>query len=222
MFFNKNTERAQGPGTVEIVVSVVLSVTLGVLLGVLHLVLKPVEVTSKPPSELEPGQVYLLEGSSNNSKARQWTRKRQILADGNAVEVSFSEDELNAWITSATTQGPKREETQKELFSPERVNFRIQGGELQVGIVGKLEALGVSRELVFQTRGKFVESPDGFVFAANEMFVGSLPAHKIPGLTSAMMKRALAAQELPEDIAATWKKLKLVAIEDNVLRLVLP
>lgn len=223
MVYNKKMDRAQnGPGMFEILFGVILSITLGVLLAALHLVFKPVEVVNRPPEELVPGQVYFIEGSVNSSKAQQWKRKRQMLVEGASADVTFSEEELNSWMASSTAQLSKDEENATALFEPERVNFRIQGGALQVGLLGKVAAVGVSHDLVFQTRGTFVEGTEGYVFDPKEFFVGSLPVHRVPGLTSLLMKRVTAAQELPEDLKETWRKLKLVAVEDNVLRLVLP
>lgn len=224
MVSNKKIERAlKGPGFFEIIFGVVLSLTLGVLLAALHLVFKPVEVVAKPPETAVAGQVYFLEGSVNSSKSRQWMRKRQMLADGASADVTFSEEELNAWMASVTPQPQKgTAATPEALFAPERVNFRIHDGVMQVGLLGKLSVLGMQRDMVFQTRGKFVKSDNGYVFAADELYLGSLPAHMLPKLTPLIMERALAVQELPEDLKATWKKLKLVAVEDSLLRLVLP
>lgn len=227
MVSTKKMDRARnGPGMFEIVFGVVLSVVLGALLGVIHLVFKPVEVVAKMPEEIVAGQVYFVEGAVNSGKARQWTRKRQMLADGAAADVTFTEEELNAWMASANVQPKKNADpaaaAPAALFTPERVNFRIQGGSLQVGMLGKIEAVGVTQDLVFHTRGTFVEGAEGYVFAPDQLYVGSLPVHKVPGLTELLMKRVAEAQALPEDLMTTWKKLKLVAVEDNVLRLVLP
>jgi len=227
MASNKKIERAlNGPGFFEISFGVILSLALGVLLAALHLIFKPVEVIAKPPETEVSGQVYLLEGSASSSKAQQWKRKRQMLADGAAADVSFTEEELNAWAASMTPQPQKgaAPATTETLFAPEKVNFRIQKGILQVGLVGKLtvSALGLSRDMVFQTRGKFVKGDNGYVFSPDELYLGSLPTHTVPHMTSLIMERVLAAQELPEDLKATWKKLNLVAVEDNTLRLVLP
>jgi hypothetical protein len=224
MVSNKKMDRAlNGPGMFEIVFGVILSLVLGVLLAALHLVFKPVEVAKKPPESPTPGQVYMIEGSVNSGKARQWTRKRQMLADGAAADVTFNEEELNAWMASATPQPQKGAlESADATYIPEKVNFRIQGGVLQVGLLGKVVLLGMNRDLVFHTRGTFVEGGGGYEFSAEELYVGSLPTHKVPGLTPFLIKRAMAAQALPEDLMATWKKLKLVAVEDDVLRLVLP
>ncbi|CAM2831891.1 hypothetical protein [Rariglobus hedericola] len=223
MASNKKIDRAlNGPGMFEITLGVLLSLTLGVLLAALHLIFKPVEIVDKPVEAPERGQVYFVEGSSNTSKARQGTRKRQMLAEGNSADVSFNEEELNAWMASATQQPQAGSAGASELFTPERVNFRIREGVLHVGLLGKLKAVGLNQDLVFQTSGTFAQGADGYEFVADELYIGSLPTHIVPGLTPMLMKRILAAQELPEDLRIMWKKLKLVAVEDNSLRLVLP
>jgi len=222
-----------GPGPVEIVFSILISLFLGVLIAALHLVFKPVEILAKPVETPEIGSVYFVEGSANSSKSRQWTRKRQMLAGGGAVDVSLTEDELNAWLVSAgvgtgadaggkpgaAAAAPK---SSPALVQPERINFRIQDGLMQVGAVGKLSALDLEYELVVQTRGTFESRDGGFVFKPEEFYVGSLPAHVIPGLPAYLIKRMMASQELPEDIKTTWSKLSLVAVEGNALRLTLP
>jgi hypothetical protein len=206
----------------EIVFGVLLSVTLGVLLAAVHLVFKPVEVVNKPPEDVVAGQVYLIEGATNGSVARQWVRKRQMLADGSSANVTFNEEELNAWMASVTPQGQKEAAATMQIYTPERVNFRIRDSILQAGVLGKLDVAGIEREMVLQTRGKFVKGAEGFKFTADEFYVGSLPVHMIPYLTQFIVERALTTAELPEDVTDTWKKLELVAVEDNLLRLVLP
>lgn len=219
MASNKKIERAlNGPGMIEITLGVVLSVTLGVLLAALHLVFTPVEVVKKAPDEPEAGKVYFVEGSQSGSKASQWKRKRQMLADGGPVEVAFNEDELNSWMASVAPQAAQ-EAGVAGFFMPERVNFRIQESVLQVGLAGKLSAAGVSHDLVFQTRGQFEKGAAGFVFVPAEFYVGSLPLHTVPGLAPFFIKRILAAQELPEDMQETWKQLDTVVVENTVLRL---
>lgn len=220
---NKKIERAlNGPGVFEITLGVVLSITLGVLLAALHLIFKPVEVVAKPPESVESGKVYFIEGSANGNKARQWQRKRQMLADGASADVVFIEEELNAWMASATPKPPQGAAAQTALVTPERVNFRIQGGVLQVGVLSKVAVLGLTLDMVVQTRGKFVPGEGGYRFVADEFYVGSLPAHIVPGLVPMIMERIMGAQELPDDLKTTWSKLKLVAVEDNSLHLTLP
>jgi hypothetical protein len=223
MVSNKKIERAlHGPGPFEIILGVVFSITLGIALAWLHLMFKPVPVVTKPPEGAAPGEVYFLEGSANSGKARQWVRKRQMLAEGNGADVTLTEDELNAWMASATPKAQAAAGATPGLFTPDRINVRIQAGVLQVGVTGKVSALGLTRDLVVQTRGKFVPGPAGFEFTADEFYIGALPVHLIPGLTHEIIHRVVAAQDLSEDLKTAWKQMKLVAVEENVLRLTLP
>jgi hypothetical protein len=227
MASNKKIERAlNGPGPFEIILSIILSLVLGVLLAALHLIFKPVEIVKKAADAVEVKNVYFIEGAVNGSKARQWTRKRQMLAEGAAADVVFNEEELNAWMASAAPKSadtaPGAQAAPPPMIQPERINFRIQEGVLQAGLVGKLAVLGQERGLVVQTRGTFAPGADGFVFVPAEFYIGSLPVHAVPGLTDFLMKRLGGSRELPEDIKATWNKLTLVAVEGNTLRLTLP
>src|SRR5690606_40389751 len=120
---------------------------------------------------------------------------------------------------------PKTRQGSKEdagLFAPERINFRIRDDVFQAGMLGKFNIAGWTPNMVFQTRGKFEPGESGFKYTPDELYLGSLPVHKVPMLAPFFVKRVLAAQELPEDVTDTWEKLKLVAVEGNVLRLVLP
>jgi hypothetical protein len=223
MASNKKIDRAlNGPGMIEITLGVLLSVTLGVLLAALHLVFMPVEVVKKAVDEPEADKVYFVEGSQSGSKSGQWKRKRQMMADGGPVEVSFNEDELNAWMSSVAPQGQQADAAAAGFFTPDKVNFRVQESVLQIGLTGKMAAAGITHDLVFQTRGQFEKGPEGFTFVPAELYVGSLPVHAVPGLAPFFIKRILAAQELPEDIQATWKQLDMVVVENAVLRLNLP
>jgi len=149
MASNKKIERAlNGPGPFEIILSILLSLVLGVLLAALHLVFKPVEVVKKAEEAVEVKNVYFVEGAVNSAKSRQWTRKRQMLTEGAAVDVVFNEEELNAWMATATPKpaapAPGATPAQPAMIQPERINFRIQEGVLQVGLLGKLSAWAMS------------------------------------------------------------------------------
>jgi hypothetical protein len=225
MASNKKIDRAlNGPGMLEITVGVIMSLTLGVLLGVLHLIFKPVEVVEKPVDGAIVGNVYFLEGSVNSSKARQWTRKRQMLTDGGSVDLSFNEEELNAWASNLMPQATPKKGTEppSSIFTPEKVNFRIRDNVLQIGLVGQLSQFGFEQQMVFQARGTFEPGANGFTFLADELYVGSLPIHRVPGLAPLLIKRVIAAQEFPENVVATWSKIKLVAVEGDALRVVTP
>ncbi|HXA81291.1 MAG TPA: hypothetical protein VNV14_08465, partial [Opitutaceae bacterium] len=63
---------------------------------------------------------------------------------------------------------------------------------------------------------------DEFVYEPSTIYIGSLPAQRIPILLTLLKKKLYSAQELPEDLAAAWKKLANVSIEGNRLRLTMP
>lgn len=219
MVSNKKIDRANnGPGFFEITLGVALSIALGVLLSAVYLILKPVTTKAELPESPDKSVVYYIEGSTNSSKARQWMRKRQMLADGTAVDVVLVEEELNAWVSNIAPEKGAPVET----VTPEKINFRIRDGVMQIGVQNKLNAAGFTRELVVQTRGTFVPGASGFVFTADELFIGSLPTHTVPGLKDFIIQRILANQPIPEDMVASWNKLKTVAVEGNTLHLALP
>jgi len=224
MAANNKIDRAlRGPGFLEIVFGVLAGISAGMALGVFFLIIRPVEVVQKRTDNANVSLVYFVEGSSRVSKSHQWGRKRQILADGRAAaDVVFSEDELNAWLTSLMPKVPQAAAASPGPLTPEQINFRIQGGVMQVGLVGKLSALGFMRPLVVQTRGKFVPGSGGFEFVADEFYIGSFPAHMIPGLPQTIIRRVMEAQQIPEDIKTAWRNLKLVAVEGNGLHITLP
>ncbi len=222
MASQKRIERElNGPGLFEITLGALMGIVLGVVLGCLFLVLKPVEILTKPPETQAAvaGDVYFLKGDVNTTKARQWTRKQQLLSAGGAADVFFNEDELNAWVASATAKAPS---DPSKVVVPESVNFRIRDGVMQVGIIGKFQALEMTHPFVIQARGKFAPGANGFEFIADELYIGSLPTHRIPGLPQWLIQRSLAAQKLPEELTTMWLKLKLVAVEDSMLHVIVP
>jgi hypothetical protein len=233
MASNSRINRAlNGPGVFEVTLGAILSISLGVLLASLYLVFKPVIIVSKLPATSasseeyvvskqrdtqSASEVYFVEGATNGSKARQWVRKQQLLSEGNAADVVLSEEELNAWVASVTAKVQPGAST---LVTPEKVNFRIQKGVLQIGIQAKLNAFEIQQAFVIQARGQFVPGANGFEYRADELYIGSLPVHAIPGLPALIIQRVLAAQNVPDDLKANWQKLKLVAVEDSSLHII--
>ncbi|MFA6289752.1 MAG: hypothetical protein WC661_20415 [Opitutaceae bacterium] len=231
------TERAlRGPGLFEITLGVMLSLVLGAVLAVVFLVLKPVEAVKELPKEPALGTVYFVEGATNANKSRQWQRKRQMLGEGNTADITFSEEELNAWIGSMVPQAPAnpkapaapaaKPDAKPAPAGPflvlDRPNFRIQDNVLQLGLPTTINAFGVSMPLIIQVRGHFDKGATGFVFVQDEFYFGSFPVQKVPGLKDFIVRRLLAAQEIPDDLRTAWGKLSLVAVEGNVLHLSLP
>jgi hypothetical protein len=215
-----HSDRASdGPGFISVTLGAVLGVALGVALAAVYLALKPVIQSTIPPEFAANSEVYFVPGAVNSAKARQWSRKNQLLSEGGPADILFCEEELNAWAASAIAKTPPG---LISLVTPESVNFRITGGVLQIGLLGNVHVFDLSLPLVIQMRGKFTPGSAGFVFAAEELYIGSLPLHSVPGLPQWVLLRVLAAQQVPEGLTAMWRKLKLVAVEDNALHIIVP
>lgn len=237
---SKTERKLRGPGVFEITLGVLLSILLGVVLASVYLIFKPVETVKELPKEPVLGAVYFAQGSSDANKARQWQRKRQMLSEGTTADISFSEEELNAWIASVVPRAaaavkpklkPAAKPDDKTAAAPavggplmvlDRPNFRIRDNVLQVALPTTINAVGFSLPVIWQARGHFDKGPGGFVFVEDELYLGSFPAHRVPGLKELIVARLLAVQDIPGDLRTAWEKLILVAVEGNALRLSLP
>ena len=216
------TERAlRGPGLIEITLGVLLSLVLGVVLATAHLMAKQVEVVKELPKEgAVPGQIYMIEGSANGAKAKQWTRKRQILMEGKAAVVTFNEDELNAWIASLGLEKTSMF-AKYESFKPGIPNIRIRDGRLHLGMTSEFQGEKDGMKMVVQFRGYFEKQGDEYAFMMDELYMNSLPMHRLWG-GAAIPYKLSEAGDLPEEVLTMWKRLSLVAIEGDALKLVVP
>lgn len=216
----------RGPSWTEVIASAFLSVVLGVLIGAALLIAKPTITAKEFPKELVPGAVYFLEGSRDSGKARQVASKRKTFVEGGSVAVI--EDELNALVAasappaSAIKPGEKPAVPSTQTLEPGMPNFRIRGGELQVGVPITLNALGLNERVIAQARGIFVRQGTGFVFEPRTMYLGSCPLQRVPFLSGYVRKKILAFQTVPADLATAWSRLATVSIDDHTLKLGMP
>ncbi len=210
-------ERAlYGASLFEVTLGALLSVALGAVLALAFLVFKPVETAKAPPEQPEVGTVYYVQGSANGTRGRQYLRKRQLLLEGGASEViTLSEDELNAWIASSRANPDAQGGS--GFLVPQSVNFRVRESQLQIGLPCTLSLPGLDRTIIVQAKGGFEQRSGKFVYAPSEMYVGSLPAHRVPGLASFVTNRLMAAQELPPETVAAWSRLERVSVEGEHL-----
>jgi hypothetical protein len=218
---NKKVQRAlYGPGIVEVVLGAALSLALGMVLAGLYLVFKPVSVVDKLPPEdkREEGMVYYVQGAKGTGESGQLLRKQQLFLEGSSV--ALNEYELNNWMASSNS-APKKPADPKAPAANE-LNFHISKGVLQVGLPYTVDLLGLSGAVIIQMQGNFAKEGDEFVYEPSTVYIGSLPAQRIPILLTLLKKKIYSAQELPDDLAAAWKKLSNVSLEGNVLRLTMP
>ncbi len=233
-----------GPSLFEVTLGAILSVAVGIVFAFVFLVLKPVIVVKSPPKENErvQGAVYFVQGDDDVSLGRQWIRKKQSLIDGTPGEVTFNEEELNSWIAAASPEKKKPEPkpaapaptkpgakpapaaaatsaNPDELLSLDLPNVRIREGVFQVGVPGSLNFLSLSLPVIVQAQGDFVQSKDVWIFKPTSLHLGSMPLHRIPGLTDMVMKRIMSSGIFSDDAMDVWKKVSHVDVNGRQLHL---
>jgi hypothetical protein len=218
---NKKVQRAlYGPGIVEVLLGAALSLVLGVVLAGLYLVFKPVSVVDKlpPADKREEGMVYYVQGAKGEGMGGQLLRKQQLFLEGSSVVLD--ENELNTWMASSNAAPKKPADPKAPVANV--LNFHIEKGVLQVGLPYTVDLLGLSGAVIIQMQGAFAKEGDQFAYEPSAIYIGSLPAQRIPILLTLLKKKIYSTQELPDDLAAAWKKLANVSIEDTRLRLTMP
>lgn len=243
---SKKIDRAvHGPGWGEVILGASLSVLLGVVLGAVLLVLRPVIVAKDTPKEkdFDPKAVYFIEGSHDTAKAKQAPAKRKTFAEGRSVVVT--EDELNSLLAPASAGGAKAGEKAKApdkkgdgkakeaekaapppappadgFFAVGTPNIRIRDNAMTVGVPVTIGL--IDQKVMVQARGGFVKKGDTFSFVPESLYLGACPVHRLPFVSGFVQSKFLAAQSIPEDIAAAWPKLTAVAVEGSNLKLTMP
>lgn len=226
---NKKLERElNGPSMTEVLLGAALSLLLGVALAAAYLIFTPVETVKELPKEPVRGVVYYLEGSRDASKARQAAAKQKTLLEGGSV--TLIEDELNAMTGPAPTVAPPAP-GKKPAAAPEPApassgkaiaagvpNFRLRDSVLQIGVPLHVSVFGIEPKVIFQARGGFEKKGETFAFVPSELYLGSCPLHRLPGVERAVLTRLLAAAPAPAELSALWSKLTDIAAEGSNLR----
>jgi hypothetical protein len=233
---SRKIDRAlRGPSVLEVVLGAVLSLVIGVLLGAALLIFRPVVVVKELPKAeaRDPSAVYFVEGSRENSRAREAAAKRKAFAEGQSISVI--EDELNSQAGAATAFVPPANPAAAKKAADEAAasgqtiatgtpNFRIREGKFQIGVpvTVNVSYVGLSEKVVVQTRGGFEKQNDAFVYQPETFYVGCLPVQRIPMLAKYAREQFLNSQSIPDEIRASWMKLASVSVEGNVLNLKMP
>jgi hypothetical protein len=227
-------ERAnRGPNILEVFLGATLSLALGVAAALFYLIVQPVQVGLAEAKAEPGGPVTYVKGSQDEDHGKQWLRKKQLFTEGTSVDVN--EDELNAWMTAGTEPEPPKAANAKppapgqpaapaasgKLIQFGTPNFRIANKMLQIGSEGEidLDMLGIKRPLILQTSGRFVKIGGRIIFVPAQFYIGSCPLHKLPGVAAFVFDHLLAEMKVPGDIAAAWKKLASVSVQENSLLL---
>jgi hypothetical protein len=224
-----NNERAlSGPSWAEVLIGAALSLVLGVVLAAAHLVIKPVATVRELPKSPVAGNVYFLEGSKDTNKGNTWLRKRQAFLDGQSIDLT--EDELNTAVATPIEKpkggagqpasAAKPAPANDTLLTPGPVNFRIDGGQVQVGVPVKVNLLDAT--VIVQATGGFVKKGDTFTFVPKVFFVGSCAVDRLPMVKGLIMGRLFAAQSVPKELTDAWTKLANVSVDGKTLKLAMP
>jgi hypothetical protein len=219
-----------GPSMTEVLFGAVLSLLLGMVLAAVYLVLLPVTQVKELPKERIDGVVYYIEGSRDTSKARQASAKQKAFLQGATVTVN--EDEINTIIapapvapptpTKKPASGAPAAATAVQGLTAGTPNFRIKDSVLQMGIPLQVSALGFEQKVVLQTRGGFTKIGEVFAFQPSELYLGSCPLQRLPGVPQALLRRVLASVTVPPEMSVAWAKLSDVAVDGSNLRLSVP
>jgi hypothetical protein len=209
-----------GPSLTEVTLGAVLSILLGGAIAVAYLMTRPVLTVRELPEEPARHQVYFIEGGRQAPSQAQVLRKRQMLIAGASGEIALSEAELNALV--ASTQTAEAGEG-GGWFKAQGFNFRVSDDHLQVAVSGTLDLFGLhSRPLIVQARGGFAGREGRFRYAAEELWVGSLPAHRLPGVSGILLSRLWKSWNLPEELTTAWGRLREVKVVGDQLVMTLP
>lgn len=243
------SRHTRGPSWAEVILGATLSVALGVVLGAVFMAFQPIEIVKELPPEAErkAGVVYHIDGSRDTNKARLATTKKKAFLEGQSV--TLTEDELNvlagpapaprpAPAAAAAAKGapapkapaPKSPAPAQKAGAPEAEvdalvvgtpNFRLREGDVQISVPLTVNALGLGSIVTVKTHGQFVKKDDAFRYEVGDMYVGSLPVHRVPFL-SAYARDQFVSHPVPEDVLTAWKKVAKVTVAAGTLQLTMP
>jgi hypothetical protein len=240
---------AHEPSWAEVILGAVLSAALGVVLGVVFMALKPLAAVKEMPKEPVAGTIYYIQGSHDSKKATQAAGKRKAFAAGGSI--TATEDEINSFLppppplstakpkagekkAAPAAAAPKVAEKGKagekasapastgELLALGGPNFHIANGTVQIAVPVTLNVLGLEQSVTVLATGNFVKKDASFAFQPDTLYFGSCPMQRLPFAAGFVANKVLAAQPIPDDVAAAWPKLASVAVEGNALKLTMP
>ena len=225
---SNNANALHEPSWAEVLIGAGLSLVLGVVLAATHLILKPVTPSREMPKSPVTGSVYFIEGSKDTNRGNTWLRKRQAFLDGQSIDLT--EDELNTAVATPIEKpkggagqpasAAKPAPANDALLTPGPVNFRIDGGQLQVGVPVKVNLLDAT--VIVQATGGIVKKGDTFTFVPKAFYVGSCAVDRLPMVEGLIMGRRFAAQSVPKELTDAWAKLANVSVEGKTLKLSMP
>jgi hypothetical protein len=109
------------------------------------------------------------------------------------------------------------------MFTLGGPNFHLHDGKVQIAVPVTLSLFGVIEQAVTVVAdGSFVKKGASFAFEPDTLWLGSLPAQRVPFVGNFVAQKTIAALPVPDDIAAAWPKVADVAVEGGALKLTMP
>ena len=228
---NKNLDKElYGPSVTEVALGAVLGLLAGVLVACVYLVFKPVMQVKELPKEPARSVVYYIPGADSNAKSRGWQAKQKQFIAGTSITVV--EDELNAWaatmsVPAAAKPGAKpapaakpdeAKPTPEGLIIPYAPNFKVVGGQLQIGLKCTLNWYGLTYDTTVVATGGFGKSGDQVAFVPEKFYLGSCPLHLLPGLSGVITSYVTSKGKVPDEVRTAWTKLTGVTIEGGAVK----
>jgi hypothetical protein len=222
---DKKIEKAlYGPSTVEVVLGAILGFLLGLVLACVYLVFKPVQTVKEMPKaeDQKTGVVYYIPGNTGN--ARDWSAKQQTLIRGG--QVILTEGELNTWATASLNKAPApaggkaggAPAADSGFLNASGVNFRVADSKLHVNAKVTLNYFGMKTDVQMQSKGDLAKSGNMYVYAPEEVYLGSCPLHKLPPAGSMLVNALVGAQKVPDDVRAAWAKVSEADVDGAVVK----
>ena len=245
MSAKKSNLSAHEPSWAEVILGAILSAALGIVLGVVVMTFKPLAAVKEMPKEPVAGTIYYIQGSHDSKKATQAATKRKAFAAGGSVVVT--EDEINSFLPTPpplSTAKPKAGEKKAapapvapkvadkgkagekgaapvstgDLVTLGGPNFHLADGKVQIAVPVTFNVLGLEQQIMVLATGNFVKKDAGFTFKPATLYLGSCPMQRLPFAAGYVGSKFLAAQPVPEDIAAAWAKVADVAVDGSSLK----
>ncbi|MBL9188747.1 MAG: hypothetical protein JNK23_14790 [Opitutaceae bacterium] len=241
---SRNFSAIRGPSWAEVILGAVLSLALGAVLGAVFLAFKPVEIVKELPPEAErkAGVIYHIDGSRDTNKARLATTKKKAFLEGQSV--TLTEDELNvlAGPAPAPRRAPAKAAPAAKAPAPKppappkssgqagadnaalvrgTPNFRLRENDVQISVPVTVNALGLDVVVTVRANGQFVKQGDTFTYEVGDLYVGSLPVHRLP-FAASFARDQFVSQPLPEGLQTAWSKIAKVTVGTGSLQLTMP
>lgn len=214
---NKIEKALYGPSMIEVVLGAVLGLISGVLVACVYLVFKPVTTVRELPKEQPRGMVYYIPGTDSRAKGSTWQAKQKLFISGKSVQLV--EDELNAWIASASAASTK-DTPASDIFTPSKPNFKIVNDRLQIGLTCTLNWYGLMTDLTVQSSGSFQREGDHFVYTPDKVYLGSCPLHYLPAAPGMLVSHITNKEKVPDEFRTAWTNLNDVVVAGGALKLV--